>query len=51
MYIDILAFIYYYFNTKIPSLVMIILFKDVYVSVFIMVNITGVVFSLIFFNE
>ena len=41
MYFDILAFIYYYFNTKITSL-MIILFKAVHVNVFIMVNITGV---------
>ena len=46
MYIDILAFIYYYFNTKITSLVIIPL-KAVYLNVFIMVNITGVVFSLI----
>ena len=51
MYIDILAFIYYYFNTKITSLMVTILFKYVNVNVFIVVNITGVVFSLIFFNE
>ena len=41
MYFDILAFIYYYFNTKITSL-MIILFKAAHVNIIIMVNITGV---------
>ena len=35
MYFDILAFIYYYFNTKITSLVVTILFKAVHVNVFI----------------
>ena len=42
MYIDILAFIYYYFNTKIASLVIILFKKAAHVNVFITVNITGV---------